>query len=163
MCDLKLDFMLIALRNARFSTCLRRKVAAALVSADWRSCVFSVNYPRPYKEICRELGCLRDQYKIESGQSLGCCRCRHCEQEVIRKFQLYQLNTDGAVLYTTLFPCEHCARSIISAGIRKIVFLEDYNGNKSERMLRKAKIIVERYQAPVSVFSENPFTSFRRR
>lgn len=39
---------------------------------------------------------------------------------------------EGTKLYVSLFPCNECAKAIIQAGIRKVIYLEDkYNGTDS--------------------------------
>ena len=51
----------------------------------------------------------------------------------------------GATLYVTLFPCNECAKLIIQAGIKEIVYMCDkYNGTESDiaskRMLEAAGV-----------------------
>ena len=36
------------------------------------------------------------------------------------------VDLEGCTLYTTLFPCHECAKAIISAGIKEIYYLTDY-------------------------------------
>ena len=57
----------------------------------------------------------------------------------------------GCTLYVTLFPCSECAKAIIQAGIKRVVFYDDkYKGSQSElasiRMFDKVGIQYERYQ-----------------
>ena len=58
---------------------------------------------------------------------------------------------EGAKLYVTLFPCNECAKAIIQAGIKTIVYDEDkYDGTPavmaSKRMLDAAGVRYYRYQ-----------------
>lgn len=39
---------------------------------------------------------------------------------------------EGATMYTTLFPCCECAKKIITYGIKKVVYLEDYSKESGE-------------------------------
>lgn len=44
----------------------------------------------------------------------------------------------GCTLFTTMYPCENCAKSIGSAGIKKVVYLDDkYKNYISERILKE--------------------------
>ena len=57
----------------------------------------------------------------------------------------------GQKLYVTLFPCNECAKAIIQAGIKTIVYDEDkYDGTPavmaSKRMLDAAGVRYYRYQ-----------------
>ena len=52
---------------------------------------------------------------------------------------------DGCKMYVTLFPCNECAKLIIQAGIKEIIYLEDkYSDSKSNvasrRMFDAAKV-----------------------
>ena len=47
-------------------------------------------------------------------------------------------NMEDTVLYVTLFPCNECAKAIIQAGIKEIVYLSDkYNGTESNKVAKK--------------------------
>ena len=57
----------------------------------------------------------------------------------------------GCTLYVALFPCNECAKAIIQAGIRKIVYLSDKyadtDGTKaSRRMLAQAGVELVQFQ-----------------
>jgi dCMP deaminase len=61
-------------------------------------------------------------------------------------------NLKDCSLYTVLFPCNECAKVIIQAGIKKIVYLEDiYAGTDS---VKAAKIMFE--QAKVEYYRLEP-------
>ena len=53
----------------------------------------------------------------------------------------------GATLYVGLFPCNECAKAIIQAGIREVVYLSNkYDGEpnveQSKRMLKAAGVVL---------------------
>ena len=57
----------------------------------------------------------------------------------------------GARVYVGLFPCNECAKAIIQAGIKEVIYLSDkYAGtpanNASKRMLRAAKVKFTRFE-----------------
>ncbi|MBQ7432869.1 MAG: dCMP deaminase family protein [Lachnospiraceae bacterium] len=59
---------------------------------------------------------------------------------------------EGCKLYVTLFPCNECAKAIIQAGIRTIIYADDKYAQTSgvrasKRMLTTAGVILERYQS----------------
>ena len=60
-------------------------------------------------------------------------------------------NVNGATLYVGLFPCNECAKAIIQAGIKEVVYLSDkYNGIPSnlasKRMLASAKVAIRKFE-----------------
>lgn len=57
----------------------------------------------------------------------------------------------GSTLYVALFPCNECAKAIIQAGIKTVVYLSDkYDGTPSvcasKRMLRAAGVKLVRFE-----------------
>lgn len=56
----------------------------------------------------------------------------HAERNAINNCARGGISTEGAVMYTTLFPCHECARSIIQAGIRIVVYCEEPNERFTE-------------------------------
>lgn len=56
----------------------------------------------------------------------------HAEMAAITSAARLGLKTKGAILYSTTFPCHMCARHIISAGIKKVEYIEPYPKSKVE-------------------------------
>ena len=49
-----------------------------------------------------------------------------------------RVNVDGCKLFVTLFPCNECAKVIIQAGIKEVIYLSDkYNGTKENIAAKK--------------------------
>jgi len=72
----------------------------------------------------------------------------HGEMNAILNFRGGSL--EGTKLYVSLFPCNECAKAIIQAGIKKIVYDSDKYANTpaimaSKRMLDAAGVVYERY------------------
>lgn len=67
------------------------------------------------------------QKETRAGSIIEFSRAIHAEMEAILGLARSQGNsTDSCVLYTTTFPCHNCARHIIAAGIRRVVYIEPY-------------------------------------
>jgi dCMP deaminase len=131
---------------AKRSTCLRNKVGAIVVR-DKR--ILSTGYngaPRGL-EHCLEVGCLRDERNIESGTRHEICRAVHAEQNAVIQCALHGVSTEGATLYCTHQPCILCTKMMINAGIRRVVFREDYPDDESLSYLRQAKIEAVRFSS----------------
>ena len=117
--------MNIAYETARRSNCLRRQIGAILVR-DRR--IISTGYngtPLGVKN-CFEGGCARCNSETPSGQSYDTCICVHAEQNAIVLAARNGISTDGCTLYSTLRPCFGCAKETIQAGIREVIYAEDF-------------------------------------
>lgn len=140
-------FMKIAEVVASRANCSRRKVAAVVVS-DRR--IISTGYngtPRGVRN-CFEGGCARCAGTAPSGSSLEECICVHAEQNAIAQAAYYGIRLAGATIYVTICPCLTCAKLIINAGIKEVVYGGDYAfTEQTEKLLKEAKILCRRYGA----------------
>ena len=66
-----------------------------------------------------------------------------CMQRRMLLQKLQSRITVGATLYVTASPCIECAKLIIQAGIKRVVYSEDYRSADGVELLRKADIEVE--------------------
>ena len=132
------------MKFARFmaekSTCLRRKVGAVIMDG---LVVLSTGYngaPSPVAPCGDCGGCLRKKLNVPSGQRHELCRGIHAEQDAINKAARNGIALDGATLYCTTFPCSMCAKSIISSGIKKVYYTEDYPDELSKELFSHTDI-----------------------
>lgn len=70
----------------------------------------------------------------------------HAEQNALKKLSWWQRR--HLVLFVTHTPCENCARSIVSSGIKKVYYLENYGSSAGLTMLRNHNIEVKRLFLP---------------
>jgi dCMP deaminase len=132
-------FLEVADLVATRSTCLRRQVGAVLVR-DKR--IISTGYngaPRKLKH-CSEVGCLRSEKDIPSGERYELCRGVHAEQNAIINAAYYGISTQDTVMYCTHQPCIICARTIINAGVEKVVHRGDFQDDIALELMREAGI-----------------------
>lgn len=132
-------FMEITRLVARRSTCLRRHVGSIIVR-DRRILATGYNgAPRGLKH-CSELGCLREKMGVPSGRMQELCRGLHAEQNAIIQAALFGVSIENSHIYTVTQPCVVCAKMIINAGIKRIVFDEPYPDQLAEDMIKEAGI-----------------------
>lgn len=127
------------------STCLRRQVGA-LIAKDKRILSTGYNGAPTGCKHCAEVGCLREQYKIPSGQRHELCRAIHAEQNAIIQAAYSGVSVKGATMYVTDQPCVLCAKMIINAGIDKVVFKGDYPDDIAMELLMEASVRVIKYE-----------------
>ncbi|HEY9062599.1 MAG TPA: cytidine/deoxycytidylate deaminase family protein [Pseudobacteroides sp.] len=125
------------------STCIRRQVGALIVK-DKRILATGYNGAPTGCKHCSDIGCLRDQLNIPSGQRHELCRAIHAEQNAIVQAANSGVSLSGGTLYVTIQPCVLCAKMAINAGIKKIVFRGDYPDELSMELLKEAGIRVVR-------------------
>ena len=134
-------FMGITEMVAQRSTCLRRKVGAILVR-DKRIIATGYNGAPSKVSHCLDVGCLREQQGIPSGERHELCRGLHAEQNAIIQAALYGFSIEGSTLYCTNMPCSICSKMLINARIEKIYYKEGYADSLSSLLLAEAQVPV---------------------
>lgn len=135
-------FLEIAQQVATRATCLRRRVGAVIVR-DKRIISTGYNGPPSGLAHCDEVGCLREQLGIPSGQRQEICRGLHAEQNAIIQAALHGVSTQGGTIYITHQPCVTCAKMIVNAGIDRVVCLEGYPDELARKILEEAHVALE--------------------
>lgn len=132
---------------ATWSSCFKedRQVGAILVK---NKRILSTGYngaPEGVKS-CKEKGeCIRQQGGIASGTKLEMCYAVHAEQNAIVSAARLGINLEGATLYCTHQPCVICAKLIVNAGIKRIVYKDGYPDDFAVEVLREANVQLDRY------------------
>ena len=140
-------FMRIAEMAATRTNCMKRGVGAVVVH---NNRLISAGYNgTPAGTLnCIDGGCPRCNLQAEQGTMLEDCMCMHGELNAIL-FAGYE-NCEGTTLYTTLFPCLLCSKSLIQAGVVRVVYEEEYNHSElSAQLLQQANVKVDRHSAIV--------------
>ena len=116
---------------AENSYCTRRKVGALIVKDKM---IISDGYngtPSGFEDICEDSNGVTKPYVL------------HAEANAITKIARSGNNSDGATLYVTAAPCIECAKLIIQAGIKRVIYSEPYRLSDGIDLLKRAGINVE--------------------
>ncbi len=132
-------FMDIACLVALRSTCRRRQVGAIVVR-DKRILATGYNGAPTGLAHCLDIGCLREELQIASGERHELCRGLHAEQNVIIQAAYHGVCVKGATVYCTNLPCSICSKMLINAGISEIKYKEGYADSMAEEMLEAAGV-----------------------
>jgi dCMP deaminase len=139
-------FMEIAHVVAKRSTCLSRQVGCVLVS-DRRILCTGYNGPPKGLSHCEDLGgCLRAQLGIPRGQRQEVCRALHAEQNAIIQAAVHGVALNEVTSYTLTQPCVTCAKMLINAGVRRIVYRDAYPDELAQQILAEAGIELVQWQ-----------------
>ena len=113
-------FMAQAVLLSLRSTCTRLEVGATLVK-DRRIIAGGYNGAVSGDNHCIDHGC----YVVDG----HCIRTIHAEMNALLQCAKLGISTDDAEIYVTHFPCLHCTKAILQAGIKKIYYLHDYHND----------------------------------
>lgn len=114
---------------AQNSYCKRRQVGALLVKDKM---IISDGYngtPSGFENDCEDDGKTKP-YVL------------HAEANAITKVACSNNSSQGATMYITASPCIECAKLIIQAGIRRVVYSDEYRSTEGVELLRRAGIEV---------------------
>ena len=116
---------------AENSYCRRRQVGALIVKDKM---IISDGYngtPSGFENICEDENNQTKPYVL------------HAEANAITKVAASNNNSKGATIYITSSPCIECAKLIIQAGIKRVVFSEKYHTEEGVNLLIRAGIKME--------------------
>ncbi|WP_028586163.1 deoxycytidylate deaminase [Desulfocurvus vexinensis] len=136
-------FMGITYLVAERSTCTRRKVGAVAVR-DKRILATGYNGAPSDTPHCLDIGCLREELGVPSGQRHEICRGLHAEQNVIIQAALHGVSIRGADIYCTTQPCLICTKMLINAQVVNVFFAEAYPDPLAERMMADSGVTFTR-------------------
>jgi dCMP deaminase len=127
-------YLKMAMIWSQNSYCKRRQVGALLVKDKM---IISDGYngtPSGFENECEDENSQTKPYVL------------HAEANAITKVAKSGNSSDGATLYVTSSPCLECAKLIIQAGIRRVVFTESYRLEDGINLLKRANIEVKQVE-----------------
>ena len=125
---LDLRYLRMAVIWSENSYCQRRQVGALVVK---EGMIISDGYngtPSGFENVCEHDNTVTKPYVL------------HAEANAITKLARSSNNSDGATIYITASPCIECAKLIIQAGIRRVVYGEKYRLTDGIDLLERAGI-----------------------
>jgi dCMP deaminase len=148
-------FLKIASVVAERSTCLRHHVGAVAVK-DKHILSTGYNGAAAGTKECLELGCLRNEMKIESGTRHEICRAIHAEQNVIIQAALHGISLEGATIYATHSPCILCAKMLANSRVKRFVTFGTYADDSFRGLFQEVGIEFEVRNKPASEITHLP-------
>ena len=145
-------FLKIASVVAERATCRRHHVGAVAVR-DKHMLSTGYNGAPAGARDCLELGCLRDEMDIPSGERHEICRGIHAEQNVIIQASLHGISLEGSTIYCTHTPCVLCAKMLVNAKIERYVSFGKYDDNTFTNLFKEAGIEMVIKERPPSMIS----------
>lgn len=138
-------FMSIAHLVKTRSTCLRRQVGAVAVTPEHRILGTGYNGPLPGVAHCDEVGCLRQQMNVPSGQRQEICRAQHAEANICNFAARCGTALEGATIYVTDRPCTTCVKAMVTSGIARVIYDGDYPDDLACQLAEEAGMALLKY------------------
>ncbi len=123
-------YLRIAREWSKLSYCKRKQVGAIIVKDKM---IISDGYngtPSGFENCCEDENNLTHWYVL------------HAEANAILKVAKSTQSCENATLYITLSPCKDCSKLIHQAGIKRVVYLEEYKDTSGVEFLKKAGVEV---------------------
>lgn len=132
-------FIAMAKLAATRATCPRRRVGAVLVR---QHRVLATGYNGSVRGAphCDDIGCL---IVNQNGRD-SCVRTVHAELNAILQCATNGVDTAGATLYCTDFPCVACAKALVQAGVERVVYLSEYPDPNSSIILHDGGVLLQK-------------------
>ncbi|MCX8677746.1 MULTISPECIES: deoxycytidylate deaminase [Apibacter] len=124
-------YLRMAQEWGKLSYCERKKVGALIVK---NRMIISDGYngtPTGFENICEDETGTTKWYVL------------HAEANAILKVAASTQSCIGATLYVTLSPCRECSKLIHQAGIKRLVYINEYSDTSGIDFLREAGIEIE--------------------
>jgi dCMP deaminase len=123
-------YLKMALEWAKLSHCSRRKVGALIVKDKM---IISDGYngtPTGFDNCCEDKNGDTHWFVL------------HAEANALTKIAKSNHNANGATLYITLSPCKECSKLILQAGIKRVVYINQYKDQSGLDFLKEAGIAI---------------------
>lgn len=122
-------YMKMAEGVSSLSNCKRKKTGAVIIIDDCRFVIGHNNIPIGYDEsVCER--CPREN-KIPGTWDKGEeCPVTHAEVDAVLQAARVGLAIAGGTMYCTYKPCLPCARTVAEAGIKKVIYRDEYKGGQ---------------------------------
>lgn len=131
-------YLRLAEEISTWTSCLSRGVGC-VITVGRRVVATGYNGAPAGVPSCRERGyCLREDSR--SGENLDKCLAVHSEQNAITWAAKEGQSLKGGDIYVTTMPCSTCMKLIISSGIKRVFFINDYNSPLTIQLAKEANI-----------------------
>lgn len=124
-------YLRMAIEWSKLSYCKRKQVGALIVKDKM---IISDGYngtPTGFENICEDEEGYTKWYVL------------HAEANAILKVASSTHACQGATLYITMSPCKECSKLIHQAGIKRLVYLNEYKDNSGIAFLEKAGVSIQ--------------------
>jgi len=155
-------FMNLAVMASKRAACKFHETGAVIVGDNKRIISIGYNGPTAGDYHCIDVGCAKVDGDPQT-KELKRCRGAHAEINAIMNVQ-DTTRLRGATLYCVLFPCYDCMKSLNNAGIKEIIYFEEYEriktgGTETEKE-DEAKELAKKKGIKIKKYDGNIYCAF---
>ena len=92
--------------------------------------------PAGVNDNCLKVGCRKEDAGLDYKDSLNTGKCIGVHAEMNALANLSREIHQGAILYTTVFPCPACAKNLLAYNIKRIVYKKEYDSEESKLSMK---------------------------
>ena len=141
--DLDKVYMQNAVNMATLSHAVRKKVGCILVTPENLQIGAYNGQPRGWDNVCEDTPTTDDPHFKHSEYLVTKSTVIHAELNAILHAARQGVSVKGATIYISLSPCASCSAMIAQAGIKRVVYKEEYRDRSGINLLKEHGIIVE--------------------
>lgn len=128
-----------ALLYSKLSKAVRAKVGCTLVTSNGVTVSSYNGTPAGYDNKCEGID-------MDTGELYTLNSVVHSEMNTIAKCAREGVSTLGAKIYISLAPCARCAAVLVQAGIKEVIYSEDYRDTEGLSILSKSGVKVRQFK-----------------
>ncbi|MBF0523026.1 MAG: cytidine/deoxycytidylate deaminase family protein [Candidatus Omnitrophica bacterium] len=132
-------FMKLAMLASERATCPRMHCGCVLVK-NKNVIATGYNGSIPGDDHCEDVGCL----VVEN----HCQRTVHAEMNALVQAARHGNSVEGATAYVTNMPCTTCAKSVVTAGVKRVVVFSEYHDTLATYFFSKAGVTIDKIPMP---------------
>lgn len=135
-------YMKMACQLRPLSFAIRSKVGCIIVSDDDQIIAQGYNgMPKGYHNACEDevIDETTGEKKLVTKPEV-----LHAESNAIAKCAKWEASSEGGTAYVTLSPCLQCAKLLVQAGIKRVVYLDEYRDTTPLDFLKRGGVKVEK-------------------
>ncbi len=141
-------FLDLAQMVKKRSNCLRMAVGVVIVK-DKHIIATGYNGTPAGIKNCNEGGCdrclQRQRNLLKENERKDLCICVHAEQNALLQSAYHGVSTKDAIMYLTTAPCLQCAKHIINAGIKIVIYKTDHQDELGINLLKSVGLNARKY------------------
>lgn len=137
-------YMSVAIGYSKLSKAVRAQVGACLVTEQGVVLGGVNGMPSGGSNECENIGDYN--HLIKTVELVTKQEVIHAETNAVLKAAREGVSCMNSTVYVTLSPCVQCSAMLINAGIRKLIYKDEYRDTSGVQLLQQHGVIVEKYQ-----------------
>lgn len=119
----------------------------ACLFAQGKKIIMTAASKNPWQTNCQKLNLSTSDIKLDPQEQISFCDAIHAEKLAIARAAKEGIPLNGSTLFTTVCPCEECAKELIESGIKRVVFFSEYYNQNGLLLLQERNIKIAKVKS----------------